>query len=353
MNKPRKGRMTLTMLLSISVFVVTLITLLIIGIALLAVDKVGLLGRWMEHGSILSFFLIIAAISLVGGTLLTVLLGSFPLRSINRMTEGLHRLASGDYKARVQPGKMLGSIPPFRDMIDSFNTTAAELEGTELLRSDFINNFSHEFKTPIVSIAGFASLLRQGNLSVQEQQEYLAIIESESRRLAMMATNVLNLTKVENQTILTDITRFNLSEQLRTCVLLLEQKWVAKNLEMNLELEEHMISGNQDLLSQVWVNLLENAIKFSPDGQTVEISAAEGEESLSVSICNTGSYIPREQQEAVFRKFYQADRSHNTEGNGIGLAVVKRVVELHNGKITLESNPSFTKFTVTLPKGKT
>ena len=219
-----------------------------------------------------------------------------------------------------------------------------------MLRSDFINNFSHEFKTPIVSIAGFASLLKQGDLPRAEQLEYLDIIESESKRLADMATNVLNMTKVENQTILTDVTEFNLSEQLRTCVLLLERKWEKKNLEMNLELEEHTISGNQELLRQVWVNLLDNAIKFSPEGQSVEISAAEEENAVAVSICNTGSYIPQNQQEAIFRKFYQADHSHSTEGNGIGLAVVKRVVELHEGTIRVESNPSFTKFTVTLPK---
>lgn len=350
MREERKGRMTLTLMLSACVFLVTLVTLALIGIALLAAERLGLLSRWMQNASILSFFCIIALISLLGGTFMTFLLGTFPLRSINRMTEGLHRLASGDYKARIVPGRILSSIRPIREMIDSFNTTAQELEGTEVLRSDFINNFSHEFKTPIVSIAGFASLLKQGNLSREEQAEYLDIIESESRRLAYMATNVLNLTKVENQTILTDLTTFNLSEQLRTCVLLLERKWEKKNLEMNLDLEEHTITGNQELLRQVWVNLLDNAVKFSPEGQAVEISASENDTSVSVSICNTGSYIPQEQQAAVFRKFYQADHSHNTEGNGIGLAVVKRVVELHGGSIRLESSPELTKFTIVLPK---
>lgn len=350
MNEPRRGRMTLTLILSGCVFLVILVTVLLIGIALVIADQTGLLGRWMEHASLLRFFLIIAAMSLVCGTLIALFLGSVPLRSMNKMTEGLHRLASGDYKAHIEPKGPLCMIAPVRDMVESFNATAAELEGTEMLRSDFINNFSHEFKTPIVSIAGFAGLLKQGNLSREEQLEYLDIIESESRRLAQMATNVLNMTKVENQTILTDVTTFNLSEQLRTCVLLLERKWETKNLEMNLELEEHMISGNQELLKHVWVNLLDNAIKFSPKGQTVEISAAEEEGRIAVSICNTGSFIPKEQQEAIFRKFYQADRSHNTEGNGIGLAVVKRVVELHGGTVAVESNPAFTKFTVTLPK---
>ena len=350
MNEPRRGRMTLTLILSGCVFLVILVTVLLIGMALVIADQAGLLSRWTAHISLLRFFLVIAAMSLVCGTLIALFLGSVPLRSMNKMTEGLHRLASGDYKAHIEPKGFLYMIAPVRDMVESFNATAAELEGTEMLRSDFINNFSHEFKTPIVSIAGFAGLLKQGNLSREEQLEYLDIIESESRRLAQMATNVLDMTKVENQTILTDVTTFNLSEQLRTCVLLLERKWETKNLEMNLELEEHMISGNQELLKHVWVNLLDNAIKFSPEGQTVEISAAEEEGRIAVSICNTGSFIPKEQQEAIFRKFYQADRSHNTEGNGIGLAVVKRVVELHGGTVAVESNPAFTKFTVTLPK---
>ena len=352
MKRKQPGRMTLTLILSACVFLVTLVTLLIIGIALVIVDRTGQLGKWMEHSSILSFFLIIAAMSLVGGTLMALLLGTFPLRSVSRMTQGLHRLASGDYKVRIEPTGIVGAIAPMRDMVDSFNATAAELEGTEMLRSDFINNFSHEFKTPIVSIAGFAGLLKQGNLTREEQMEYLDIIESESKRLADMATNVLNMTKVENQTILTDVSTFNLSEQLRKCVLLLERKWEKKNLEMNLDLEEYMISGNQELLRQVWVNLLDNAIKFSPECQTVEISASQTDSTVSVAICNTGSYIPPEQQEAIFRKFYQADRSHSAEGNGIGLAVVKRVVELHEGTVRVESESAYTKFIVTLPKAK-
>ena len=352
MKRKQPGRMTLTLILSACVFLVTLVTLLIIGIALVIVDRTGQLGKWMEHSSILSFFLIIAAMSLVGGTLMALLLGTFPLRSVSRMTQGLHRLASGDYKVRIEPTGIVGAIAPMRDMVDSFNATAAELEGTEMLRSDFINNFSHEFKTPIVSIAGFAGLLKQGNLTREEQMEYLDIIESESKRLADMATNVLNMTKVENQTILTDVSTFNLSEQLRKCVLLLERKWEKKNLEMNLDLEEYMISGNQELLRQVWVNLLDNAIKFSPECQTVEISASQTDSTVSVAICNTGSYIPPEQQEAIFRKFYQADRSHSAEGNGIGLAVVKRVVELHEGTVQVESESAYTKFIVTLPKAK-
>ena len=349
-RKERKSRMTLTLLFSVSVFCVMLITLLLIGITIFITDRMGLLNRWLGQATIFRYFLVYAVMSLVGGTLLTFLAGKYPLKSMNRITGALHRLASGDYKTRLSVGNIVRNIRPIREMVESFNMLAEELEGTEMLRSDFINNFSHEFKTPIVSIAGFASLLKRGDLSRQEQLEYLDIIESESRRLAYMATNVLNMTKVENQAILTDVSQFNLSEQLRTCVLLLESKWDSKHLEINVELEEHMIQANEELLQQVWVNLIENAIKFSPEGQTVEISASEDENTIHVSVCNTGSYIPPEQQEAIFRKFYQADHSHNTEGNGIGLAVVKRVVELHGGSVKVESNPAFTKFTVILPK---
>lgn len=153
---------------------------------------------------------------------------------------------------------------------------AEELENTQMLRSDFINNFSHEFKTPIVSIAGFAKLLRRGNLTDAQKEEYLAIIEEESLRLAAMATNVMNLTKVENQTILTDLTTFNLSEQIRACVLLLEEKWSRKELDLDLEFPEYTIRANEELLKQVWINLLDNAIKYSPNYGEIGVRIPRG-----------------------------------------------------------------------------
>jgi len=155
-KQERQSRMTLTLTLSGCVFVVTLVTLLIIGAALLIVDRTGQLGKWMEHSSILSFFLIIAAISLVGGTLMALLLGTFPLRSVSEMTQGLHRLASGDYDVRIEPKGLMATIAPLRDMVESFNATASELAGTEMLRSDFINNFSHEFpSSPLRALQAF------------------------------------------------------------------------------------------------------------------------------------------------------------------------------------------------------
>lgn len=219
-----------------------------------------------------------------------------------------------------------------------------------MLRSDFINNFSHEFKTPIVSIAGFAKLLNRGNLTPDQQREYLQVIEEESLRLSAMATNVLNLTKVENQNILTELTTYNLSEQIRDCVLLLESKWDKKDLELELEFGEYTVRANEELLKQVWINLLDNAVKFTPVGHTVRVEIRDSADALAVSVINTGTALTEEQQKNIWRKFYQAEESHAAQGNGIGLAIVKRVTELHGGRVAVASENQVTSFTVTLPK---
>lgn len=291
---------------------------------------------------ILAFFFVNA--------LTALFFGHVPLKPINILLDSINRLAAGDFKARIDFGDHLRHHPSFAELTDSFNRMAEELQGTEMLRSDFINNFSHEFKTPIVSIAGFAKLLKHGNLTPEQQAEYIDIIEEESLRLSQMATNVLNLTKVENQTILTDIMTYNLSEQLRSCILLLGGKWEKKNIDFVLDFSEHDISANEELLKQVWINLIDNAIKFSPERGTIELKIEETETALSVSILNFGSEIPLEQQAKIFNKFYQADESHSTEGNGVGLAIVKQVAELHNAAVTVKSEHGATMFTVTLPK---
>ena len=237
-----------------------------------------------------------------------------------------------------------------RSIACSFNTLAAELENTEMLRSDFVNNFSHEFKTPIVSIRGFARLLKRGSLPEAKCEEYLDIIINESTRLAEMASNVLNLTKIENQGILTDVTRFCLSEQLRHTILLFDKKLDAKHLTLTAGFVEHMISGNQELLSQVWINLMDNAVKFANDGGTIDMLIAETDQQILVTIRNTGSGISEEAQKRIFNKFYQGDTSHATQGNGIGLAIVKKIVELHHGKVQVECYDPYTAFCVKLPK---
>lgn len=292
---------------------------------------------------------IMATISFPVGGLVAVLVSKMPLRPIREMMESMDRLASGDFRTRIAPGPVMRRYPNFVALTESFNKMAEQLEATEVLRSDFVNNLSHEFKTPIVSIAGFARLLRRGRLTEEQQQEYLTIIEEESLRLSNMATNVLNLTKIENQTILTDTAAYNLSEQIRSCVLLLEDEWTRKELELSLDFDEYTITASEELMKHVFINLLDNAMKFSPQGGVVRVEISREGGMTRVAVSNTGPEIPPEVREKIFRRFYQADESHATVGNGIGLAVVKRVTELHRGNVTVECDRGVTTFTVTLP----
>ncbi len=353
LKKERNNRFSLTITFVIIVFIILAISIAVSSATAYLFSKLG----WMGLGSIsddLHFDLTPALVylsitSVVIGIGISFLTIKYPLKPLNRMINQINRLASGDFKARLKFGKPLSVHPTFKEMSESFNKMAEELEGTEMLRSDFVNNFSHEYKTPIVSIAGFAKLLRRGNLTEEQKAEYLAIIEEESLRLASMANNVLSLTRVENQSILTEVKRYNLSEQIRSCLLLLESKWSKKNTDFSLEFGEVSVSADEELLKQVWINLLDNAIKFSPEGSVVDISITEHEDSVSVKITNSGSEIPPEHIKKIFGKFYQADESHGSEGNGVGLAVVKRIVELHSGEVTAESADGKTSFTVLLP----
>ena len=347
-GKERNNRFALSITFAIATFCVLLISAIVASIAVYLLARFSLLpGEGApEIGWILLFT---AFICTVVGTVISMFVMKLPLKPVNRLITQLNRLADGDFKARLHFGKPLQGHPSFREAERSFNKMAEELEHTELLRSDFINNFSHEFKTPIVSIAGFAKLLKRDRLNEEQRREYIGIIEEESLRLAAMATNVLNLTKVENQQILAEVSRYNLSEQIRSAVLLLEDKWARKELEFELEFGEYEIEANEELLKQVWINLLDNAVKFSPIGGIIGLNVEEQGRMLSVSVRNAGS-INDEELPKIFNKFYQADRSHAAEGNGVGLAIVRRVVELHGGTVKAENSENSVCFTVTLPK---
>ncbi len=341
--------MALTLLFMGLILIILVATVATVGGLISILVSVGVL-EWTEGSfSYGSLMLSIIAGSVVIGLLLSLAYSRIPLRPINKILNALNRLASGDYSARLSFKGALSKHPTVEELTQSFNALASELQQTEMLRSDFINNFSHEFKTPIVSIAGFARLLKKKDLTPEERAEYLDIIEKESLRLSQMATNVLNLSKVENQTILSGVSFFNLSEQIRTSVLVLEGKWAKKNLEWSLEFDEMEIPGNEEMMQQVWINLLDNAVKFSPEGGTVSVEIRKEGKNVEVAISNPGEAIPPEKREKIFTKFYQGDESHHTEGNGVGLAVVQKIVDLHGGSIKVSSENGVNTFTVTLP----
>ena len=351
-QRPDAAQRSFRFWLCVWMFVILSITIAIFSSVTVVFEETELVhgltdGNWLP-------FIFSAVASLLIGTLLTPLILKIPLKPINRLISGMRKLADGHYEERID----LGDMPMMRNVSDSFNAMAAELESTEMLRSDFVNNFSHEFKTPIVSILGFACILQRGNLPEEKQRQYIDIIVDETTRLSNMATNVLQLTRLENQTILTDATEFNLSEQVRRMILLMEKKWSEKQLLVDASFDEYSVCANRELLDQVWLNLLDNAIKFSPAGGEISVDVAAGTDDstrakyVQVTIANHGPEIPPEQQKRIFEKFYQGDALHASEGAGVGLSVVKRIVSLHDGTITVSSTAEKTSFTVRLPERK-
>ena len=284
--------------------------------------------------------------SLIVGVVTAALVSRIPLRPFHHLLEGMDRMADGDYSMRLQMNYTRLS----RRLAESFNAMATELENTEMLRADFVNNFSHEFKTPIVSILGFAKLLKRPDLTPEKREEYLDIILDEAKRLTDMSDNVLSLARIEKQSILTDIHSFNVSEQIRTCVLLLQKNWERKRLDIDIDTHEYTCAGNEEMLKQVWINLLDNAVKFAPEGTRITIGIAKEAAGLSVSVANEGEPITGEAQKRIFEKFYQGDSSHATEGTGLGLAIARKIVLLHKGTIAVSCQDGRNVFTVTLPQ---
>jgi signal transduction histidine kinase len=282
------------------------------------------------------------------GTGAAAILTKWLLIPLKEMIDATERIAKGDFKVHIQ--ESFDKDSDFGSLQRSFNHMAKELDGIEMFRNDFINNFSHEFKTPIVSIQGFAHQLRAGGLTPEEEREYIRIIATESDRLAKMATNILLLSKLENQAIVTEKTEFYLDEQIRTCILLLEKEWAAKDIELNIDLDEVRYCFNEAMLSHVWVNLLGNAIKFTPPRGSVTCTLQATDSQVVFTLSDTGCGMDEFTQKHIFEKFYQGDTSHTGDGNGIGLTVVGRILVLCGGSILVESEPGLgSTFTVTLP----
>ncbi len=344
---PRRQRFGLTVLFSTIVFSILTITALIIVIIGLLLVRFGVvnLADISRHEPLVPVFLMLL-ISILVGTVVSFVISNLPLRPVRRIIDATNRLAGGDFSVRLR----LPGPSAFQDLESSFNRMAEELGGIELLRTDFVDNFSHEFKTPIVSIKGFAEELKHDDITREQRDEYLDIIVSESSRLAQLATNVLNLSRVEKQSILTNRSAFDLTEQVRRGVLLFENKWEKRRLTFTVELDEVIVEGDEELLSQVWLNLIDNAVKFTPEGGSVEIRLAKAGGYAVFTIRDDGYGISEETQKHIFDKFYQGDASRAAAGNGLGLSIAKRVVALHGGEIYCRSEEGVgTEFSVTLP----
>lgn len=307
-------------------------------------DRLEISSRWSSYPQ---WPFVPLAICVLFGVLLVMSFSGQKLRPIQRVSEAMKKVAAGDFSQRVHEKHATGEI---RELVDCYNRMAEELSDIEMFRSDFINNFSHEFKTPIVSIRGFARQLERDDLTEEQRREYAHIIARESERLANMSSNILLLTGYENIQIITDKTNYSLDEQLRSCILLLEKQWSDKELELDLQLDDITYYGNEEMMNHVWVNLLNNAVKFSPQGGLLEVSCMRVQNFIQVQITDHGEGMTSETQARIFEKFYQGDTAHATEGNGLGLPLANRIVQLCGGKIAVTSAPNMgATFTVYLP----
>ena len=304
--------------------------------------------RPLLSSAALPLFLVL--LYLLFALLLATGFGNRSIRPIKKLSRAMKQVSKGDFSTRLNEDEAVGEI---RELVCSYNHMAQELSGIEMFRTDFINNFSHEFKTPIISIRGFARQLERDDLTDEQKKEYARIIVSESERLANMSSNILLLSKLESQQIITDKAEYSLDEQIRNCILLLEKQWTDKEIDLDLQLEEINYNGNEEMMSHVWLNLIGNAVKFSPRGGTLEISCARAEDHLRISVRDHGEGMDPETQARLFEKFYQGDSAHATEGNGLGLPLARRIVDLCGGRITVESAPGEgSLFSVYLPLEK-
>lgn len=330
----------------------------VIGLALIFVCVcAGVAGFFLIESGIVTVRQITSPTAVILAVLLaSILLAIILCAAINRtlvlplrrMTLAMNHLAQGDFAYRMTlPTRV--RLREVDEFAESYNVAAAELAGTEMMRAGFISDFSHEFRTPINALSGFAQLLMDDDLTSEERHEYAGIIVEESQRLAGLSERILLLSKMEAASILPDVEDVDVAESLRRTVLLLEPKLRAKHATIDLSLDTAHVRGNASYLAQLWLNLLDNAVKFSPEGGRVSVAlygGRQGEEGRNtvadevvVWISDEGCGMDKDTRARIFDRFYQGDSSHAAQGSGLGLALCKRIVELHGGTIEVQSAP--------------
>jgi two-component system, OmpR family, phosphate regulon sensor histidine kinase PhoR len=272
------------------------------------------------------------------------------MRGFRPIIDAMERIAQGDFNIRLD--NQFQDIEPFGELVTSVNNMALELNEMEQLRQEFISNVSHEIQSPLTSIRGFAEALRDSRLSPDDRNHYLSIIEAESTRLGRITDNLLRLASLESKHVRFEPKPYRLDRQIRDLILACEPQWSDKGTDMDVSLDEVEITADEDLLSQVWVNLIHNSIKFTPPGGRVCVDLHLRGGKIEFKISDTGIGIPAEDQVCVFERFYKADKSrtHSNGGSGLGLSIAKKIVDLHNGTIAVESKlGAGATFAVSLP----
>lgn len=328
---------------SILVFLILILTMFFIGFFAVLLFHLGI----VKTQKISVLFFIFAITSILIGTIISKIVGKRPIHMIIEISEATKEVAKGNFDIRLNENPYASEL---YTMTHNFNLMIKELANTEMFRNDFIENVSHEFKTPLAAIEGYVTLLQNKSLSEQKRMEYTQKILYNTKRLSSLTGNILLLSRLEHQEIDTQKERYSLDEQLREVILLFEDQWNTKQLELDIELDSIDYYGNRILLSQVWQNILGNAMKFVSDHGQIWISLHQKEGSIVISITDDGIGMSPDVMQRIYEKFYQGDPSRAASGNGLGLTLAKRIVDLHEGTITASSKEGEgTTFTVSLP----
>jgi two-component system, OmpR family, phosphate regulon sensor histidine kinase PhoR len=264
--------------------------------------------------------------------------------------DAFEKISKGDFNVRLN--LETDHIPPASKLAQSFNSMAEELSAMETMRQEFISNVSHEIQSPLTSILGFTRVLKNEDLKIEDRHHYLEIIETEGNRISRITDNLLKMASLESRQNIITLQTFPLDKQIRELILACEPQWINKEIEMNVDLEEIEITADRDLLSQVWINLLHNSIKFSPRGGEIDIKGFKENGTAIITISDTGLGISKEDQEHIFERFFKADKSRTQSdgGSGLGLSIVKKIVEMHHGTISVKSRiGEGSTFTISLP----
>lgn len=350
----KKKRVKVKIRYSIRLFFTLLIIaeiVLGIGIALLILSE---LAELLPVEIRVNPTVILLAFSAIVGIISASYINQRIFSPILKISRSMAQVADGDFTVKLETESRIKEI---QDIYESFNLMVRELAATEIVSSDFISNVSHEFKTPINAIEGYTTLLQNGDVTPEQEAEYIEKIIYSTKRLSDLASNILLFSKIDNQAIDSQKRRFRLDEQIRQAILMLEPKWTEREIEFDVDLDTVEITCNESLMLHVWSNLIDNAIKFDPQGGFIGIrmrtqkSEDTGEEIITVTVEDNGPGIDDDAKRRIFDKFYQSDSSHKDEGSGLGLALVKRILTAVGGNVTVsDREPTGSIFTVTLPK---
>lgn len=340
-----RNRLTLLAFLVGFVFLVLLISFVVSSGVLLILHHMGFMQP-LDGNQLPVLLLFLLITSLFVGLALSFLVGRVTLRPLKRFIEATRMIAAGDFTVRV-PTR---GPEEYSRLAVSFNEMARELGSLETLRDDFVSDISHEYKTPIASIRGFAKLLKRDNLTKGQRQEYLDIIIAESDRLSKLSGNVLMLSKLNSVDKPGDMEDFQLDEQLRRVIVLINPQIEKKRIELEIELAPCRVTSNRELLEQVWINLIQNAVKFTGQAGHIRVEMKSDADLVRVAVQDDGIGMEPEVLKRIFDKFYQGDASRSGEGNGLGLALVQRIVTLYGGRVEVHSAlGQGSTFTVILP----